>query len=360
MLNINLLFQYDFVLKWKDIVVLEFNVNQESLQVVNSEYLPMNIQGKVESFDMIKKFCSDRILMYNRDYSKEILTSCGIDDSSPLAICFVCMALSFRDNYWICKKRDVMTWSEVSLYTNLFSNEIAYTSLTGETKHINLDDTLFTGELTNKGTRPKCFLRNDGKLYLCKNEIKSEIKAEILSYYVAEAIGIGCSFYTNNKVFEKDCSVCQILTNEHHELIPYRDILSYAGNTDGTVDAYDFIMNVDAYNFCLMQIFDYLTLNTDRNRDNFGLLRFDYNLVSLYPLFDHDSCFKGKSTNGIYFPSGLTFRKTLEKIQKLNVYHNIDIQKIKKNINSSHLADLFKKYKCFNWYESMLVRLDDI
>lgn len=354
-MNNLLLYKYDYFLKWKDTNVLRFNISKKSVELINKSYLPLSISNMPVSFDMITKFCSDRILMLNREYCKEILTSCGIDDQNAISICLVSKGLSFRDNYWIEVSTSNNKWSDVNLYYNEFSNVITKVSITGDYSYVNIGDNIFTGELTNKGTRAKCYYRDNGSLFLFKNEKDREISAEILSYYIASAIGISSSSYFSCDLYNRNCSVCQILTNERFELIPYRDVLS-AYNSN----AYKFVMSIDTYNFVLMQIFDYVTLNIDRNRDNFGLLRRDGQLVSLYPLFDHDSCFKGKGTNGVYFPTGMTFSKTLEYLKSLPIYSQINISGIKSNLSSDSIKNEVLKYLTLEDYRGMISRVDKL
>ena len=302
MLNKEMLFKYDYILFWKDTPVIKFNPNRRVAEVINKNLLPYTCFNTNSPYEMITSFCSNRVLMTNRKYCKEILTSCLIDNQTDIGINLIGMGLSFRDNYWIRKARSNETWGSVNLYNNKFSNKIAKVALTGEPEVIDINDDFYTGELTGKGTRAKCFVRDEtSHIFLYKNETRSEIDSEIL----AVAIGVPCSPYKFDILFNTFCSTCQIMTNEDIEMIPFRDILEYCNNNQQT--AYNFFVNVDAYNFTLMQIFDYITLNTDRNRDNYGLLRYKGNLVSLYPLFDHDSCFKGKNANGVYFPTKITF-----------------------------------------------------
>lgn len=120
------------------------------------------------------------------------------------------------------------------------------------------------------------------------------------------------------------------------------------------------MMSVDAYNFILMQIFDYVTLNIDRNRDNFGLLRRNGIIVSMYPLYDHDSCFKGKGTNAVYFPSGKTFASTLDFIKSTAVYKTLNTNLIKYNLMSSNLRDILLGYITNEDYNAMLARVKNL
>lgn len=359
-----------YYLKYKDIVVLAFNTISKSVIVYNQELLPIQIQNKINSYDMIKVFCSGRLLMMNREYCKEILTACGIDDQSDVNICVISRALSFRDNYWICSAESNEIWDNINLYHNKFSLSISKVALTGDMEDITIEDSigdnLYTGELTNKGTRAKCFIRNNNNIYLIKSETQDEISSEIISSYIAIGFNLNCSKYQYIKYLNKNCSMCQITTSEIDEMIPCRDIMEYYEETATSFknNTYKTFFRVDTLGFIKMQLFDYVTLNTDRNRDNYGILRRNGQMLSLYPIFDHDSCFKGKSTNGIYFPAGLTFGKTLEMIKsEYNKYYKLLYPQfvfLNKYLSSKDFKSMFLTYKSKDVYDSMMNRVNDL
>lgn len=82
------------------------------------------------------------------------------------------------------------------------------------------------------------------------------------------------------------------------------------------------------------------------------------------PLFDHDSCFKGKSVNGIYFPTTLSFADTLNllKTNLTTVYEKC--QPDLKRLYSFTLTGGFKKYflQFFteNMYDALIKRIRDV
>lgn len=355
----------EYCLKYRNDIVFKFNIDQKTIVMVNSNLLPISLQNKPVSFDLVQKFCSDRILTLNRGYCKEILTACGIEDQSDINICIMCRALSFRDNYWISRTNKKETWEEFNLYNNNFSLNISHIALTGNMQHADMvDDKVFTGELTGKGTKAKCYYRTDNKVVMIKNETRAEILSEVITYYIAQALGIACSRYEIRNMFGKECSVCEILTCDDRELVPCRDILSYYNTNQMNYQGeyYAFFMKVDPINFIRMQILDYVVLNTDRNRDNFGLLVYRGKMLGMYPLFDHDSCFKGKSPNGNYFPTGITFSKTLEllKTKYYQYYSTIDTVRFREIIGSSTFKETFLKCKSAEEYDSMMRRVNNL
>ncbi len=360
----------DFYSKYKDSIVLVFNIETKSLKVINPRMLPLSIANREHTYDMIRVFCSSRLLMMNREYCKEILTACGICDQSDVNICIMSRALSFRDNYWICAADSNETWKTINLYNNEFSIPVGKVALTGDMDNITveniIDDQLYTGELTNKGTRAKCYMREDGNIYLLKSESYKEIASEVISPYIAYALGLDCAIYKYIKRFGQDCSVCQITTSETREMIPCRDVMEYYGESKMNSESmtYNAFIGVDAINFIKMQLFDYITLNIDRNRDNYGLLSQNGKFVSLYPVFDHDFCFKGKSVEGFYFPSGLTFKKTLSMIKlKYSQQYQFVYSRLlqaKSFLESQNFKGVFLKYKTQKEYDGMMGRVNDL
>ena len=365
----DLFYKTEYCVKYKDEIVFKFVPYNQAFQMVNPSLVPFSLHSTPVSYDMVRKFCADRILMLNREYCKELLAACGVHDQNDVTICIVCKGLSFRDNYWICKTKSKLTWSEVNLYHNESSLEISKVSLTGnmteaEISNISVEN-LLTGALTAKGVRAKCFIRENGNLYLYKAETFPEIASEIVSYHIATALKLPCTKYWMDYMFDRECSVCQIFTSPETELIACRDILSaYNSTVDHNSKYYEMFMYFDADNFMKMQIFDYVTLNTDRNRDNFGFLRQDGQIIGLYPIYDHDSCFKGKSVNGIYFPTSLTFAYTLEllKTKYHNNYKKIyhDIVEFKEEMKSERIKKIFTQYKSVEEYESMVERIENL
>ncbi|MDE7477658.1 MAG: hypothetical protein K2M91_06880 [Lachnospiraceae bacterium] len=349
---------------YKDIKVLSFNIKTYKIELMNKDYIPVCIRHKdgVYSFDSIRQFCSVRVLSMNRANCKEILTSCGVEDRSDINICIMSRALSFRDNYWIKSELSNEKWCNINLYANSFSGQVAQVALTGVTDTIDMSDRLYTGELSNKGTRPKCFIRRDNDILLFKEETVEEIKSEIVSAVIASVLGLKSpTRYWYERLLERNCSVCKILTSESSELVHYRDIMSYNNEVIMSYNSssYKFLMSLDTEQFLLMQIFDYITLNTDRNRDNFGVEMCNNDFVGLYPVYDHDSCFKGKGTNGLYFPTGITFNKTIKFLKSLNEYNLVRarVNRAVEYFSSDKFKEIFLKFKSLQIYELMLKRL---
>lgn len=353
----------DFYLMYRDIPVALFNTDTGLYTVKHPSMLPFGVKEDT-SFTAIQKFCSNRILMMNRKYCKEILTSCGIDDQSDLNICIVCHGLSFRDCYWIKEIGSTLTWNDINLWNNEFSESISNTALTGESTSVIINDTVFTGELTNKGTRAKCFIRDNEKILLIKEETKREIFAELTVSIIADALGVPCTKYSYQSVKGRDCSVCEIQTDVNTEMLDAREVLLHFNESAFKLesDSYKYFVENGKDEFILMQLFDYITLNTDRNRDNFALMKKNGCVVGLYPLFDHDSCYKGKSINAHYFVTGVSFKETLNYLKKTYDLLKFEtrINKVKEVIEEENFSNQLKLVLGEDYYNGIKERVNGI
>lgn len=355
----------NYLLMYRDIPIVKFNTDTKDSIILHPSFLPFG-QRKIENgWNIIRSFCADRMLLTNRKYCKEILISCLINDQSDVNICLISRALSFRDNYWIKQENSKETWENINLYNNPFSAEISYTALTGETCSVSIGDEIYTGELTSHGTRAKCYIRQNGNIYLAKAETLDEIASEILSSHIADFLGINATKYSNTSLYGKNVSICKIETNELREMISCRDILKNFGcKMKIDTNYYDFFIENCKNDFIKMQVFDYLTLNTDRNRDNFALEKCKNKIVGLYPLFDHDSCFKGKNFNAYYFVTGLSFNDTFEFLLERYEDNIINMKDSIYNLYNNITKNEEFKYEFLSLkneeiYNSFLARIDN-
>ncbi|MCI9077445.1 MAG: type II toxin-antitoxin system HipA family toxin [Lachnospiraceae bacterium] len=351
-----------YCLKYKDETVLVFNTKSENVHIIKHELLPLSIINKEPLYGMIKSFCAGRVMARNRKNYNWILKICGLAGNNEINICIKSEAASLRDNYWICRADSNEKWKDVSLYRNMMPTHIGKVALTGIAEGSNIITRFSAGELMNKGTKAKCFLRNGKKIFMCKAETEEEINSEVISYYIAKALGLPSVRYNKTKYMGMSCSICRIMTSEENEMVPCRDVLEHYDETRLHINSltYKYFMETDPLNFIRMQLFDYITLNTDRNRDNYGLLMRNRKAVALFPVFDHDSCFKGKSANGIYFPSGITFHKTICVLKEMykSEYGQLkpDIIKLNEYIRSGSFKKMFFEYKTEQDYLKMLNR----
>lgn len=356
----------DYDLKYRDVSVIRFNPTTQSVRVLQPELLPYSIQNHETSYGMINRFCASRIMMLNRPNYKELLLACKIDDQKPVPICIAVSGLSFTDNYWICRSSHNRKWDDVNLFENEFSPDISQVALTGKLKVYDYNwDGIYTGELTLKGSRRKGVFREADKIILYKNETSEEISSEVCSSIVADVMGIEASEYRATTKFNLGCSACEIATASGKELISFREIMEHNDEYKSGIEteSYKQMMQYGGRDFIMMQLFDYVMLNGDRNRDNYGLVRLNGEIAGLYPLFDHDSCFKPKNTDGIYFPTAMSFKDSLAYSKTLYRHDNsiLDGLKVAKEIMyDDSTRDLICEIKSEKHYDGIVSRLNDL
>lgn len=349
----------------KNIPVLEFSPYTETMKFLNRNEAPFSIRSAPEEYETIRAFCASRILRQDRKFRDVIIQSCNVINSSPVSLALTSGALTFRDSYWLRDRIGAERWADVNLYANLLSKELAETALTGEESSIRLFDEnagSISGELTGLGTKAKCFFKEGGHICMAKALSSDQITAEILSHTVAAEMGLSSAVYTREIIFDTDCSVCHIRTNENVELITARDILMhYDCPMKIDTDYYRLFMKVDPLNFLRMQLFDYITLNIDRNRDNFALYMENGKVRGLYDIFDHDACFRGLSPSATYFVTGTTFIEMLRVFKE--TYADLleqvmpDVLRLKQYLENEGLS-LFQRHGKATWLTGMLDRIN--
>lgn len=305
----------EYLLMHKNDIVVSFNNMKNTVIVLNKELLPFSMRRDKLTFDDILIFCVNRVIPRNRAYRNQILQACGIGSNiSDFDLCVEAKALSLRDCYWIKDAYDCSRWEDVNLYDKQLESGVAYTGVSGRVVMAEDAVNLVTGELTLNGTRPKSCISNGRDIVLTKHLSNDEICIEGLSSMLADLVGIESAYYMPANHAGIECSACKLLTSKSVELIPCRDIMIRFRETVSGINTntFKYFMEEDKEKFIKMFLFDYITLNIDRNRDNYGLLQRDGQIEGLFPLFDHDQCFKGKSVDAIYFPMQLTFKESLE------------------------------------------------
>ncbi len=354
-----------YYLMHKNTPVIEFSPYNETARFLNRNLAPFSIRRMPDRFEVIRLFCASRVLQESRKHRDTIIISCNIINATPVSLCLTCYGLSLRDCYWFKEVKGLETWKEVNLYSNPLSQELAEAALTGEETSIPpFGDKVYqlSAELTARGTMAKCYFKKDRQIFLAKALDPDAITAEQLSHAIASALHVPSAQYRKETVFDTPCSVCQIRTNENVELITAGDVLmNYACTMNFESDFYKLFMKVDPLNFVRMQLFDLITLNINRNKDNFALYTENDKLQGMYDLFDHDACFKGLSENAVYFVTGTRFTKSYlmlrENYREVLDHVKPDLQNLHRFLTEEGLL-LFQRCDKMKWYNGVLRRTE--
>ena len=354
-----------YYLMHKNTPVMEFSPYTETARFLNRDQAPLSIRKMPDRFEAVRLFCASRVLQESRKHRDTIIISCNIINATPVSLCLTCYGLSLRDSYWFKETTGQETWKDVNLYTNPLSENLAEAALTGEETSVSpFGDKVYqlAAELTSRGTKAKCYLKKGRQIYLAKAMEPEEIIAETLSHAIASAMHAPSAHYRKARIFDTECSVCPIRTNENVELVTAGDVMmNFACTMTFGTDFYNLFMKVDPLNFARMQLFDMITLNINRNKDNFALYAENGKIQGMYDLFDHDACFQGLSENAVYFVTGMRFTKSYLTLRKMypEVLEQLrpDLMNLHRFLKEEGLS-LFQRCDKMSWYDGVLRRTE--
>lgn len=245
-------------------------------------------------------WCASRILTLDRQYIKAILNSLGASQSftdkerANIALSYRCLSLT--DVYWIRKKREKVSFSDVNLYENHLDNAFVDVSLKG--KHLSIQNNHlekgfeeFAKDLSTNGCYPKAWIRNGDYFQLYKDGGKPIVENEVLASKICQCFNCRQVVYSLGKYDGEDVSVSSIMTSKEYSIVSREAFDIYAANKD--IDPLKYILKLDSYSYYMMNILDYLIGNTDRHWGNWGLLvnNKTNKPVSLHPLMDFNQSF---------------------------------------------------------------------
>lgn len=284
-----------YLLMNKDHIVAEI---QESAGVVSEEpilslantyrTLPIGMSG-------FESWLSARQASKHNSHLQRLMTSLGCNTKEGFIS--VTHATSINDTFWVKRDTETMTWKDVSLYSNDFTEVISKLAFEG----VGLAAETFSStspELTCDGSFRKCFrkenefgqFRSNIFLYKRAGEIGEQIEpyCEAMASEIAEIICPGNSVqYQFGNLHEKLASRCNLFTDENNG---YASIAKVFRNTEISAD------NVLQYfsslgceeQFRAMIVTDSICINIDRHNGNYGVL-FDNNSLQvkrMAPVFD--------------------------------------------------------------------------
>lgn len=233
-------------------------------------------------------FLEQRKAPKHRRHIQQLLEQYGCDDIEGFLR--VTHALSLNDTFWVREAGSALTWREVSLYTNPFSEIISAAAFDGIISETDLSAT--SPEFGTDGQYAKCWKREDSGIFLYKSG-SAYYEIEPLSEYLAAQLSArlcpGAVRYDLDFYRGKLVSKCPLFTDETTGLAKAGAVFRGEERTIPELLAYfDSIGGGDA--FRRMCVLDAVILNTDRHYGNFGVL-FDTETLEIRgmaPVFDHN------------------------------------------------------------------------
>ena len=288
-----------YELRHFDIPLLRFRVIDSTyaaeLEIVwvNEEkqnMLPLDMEV---SGDGVFKWLKHRSIPKNRAFVHSFLSKCGLNLNRPLDIIHVSKGLSLNDCYWVVEEGFEGTFAKYNLYENRFSQILALIAFTGYGSSIRTS-LASCPEFTTNGMLPKCWRRENGKIFLYKGgttgayNTGNEPYSEYYAAQITKVMGINAIDYNLSKWRGELCSTCELFTSKKYSFLPVGRVVR-SGGMNAVAAYYQSLGEEYLEALHDMLVFDAVVCNTDRHFGNFGFLvdNETNEIVAPAPLFDH-------------------------------------------------------------------------
>ena len=245
-----------------------------------------------------------RALPLNRTHAKDILNSIKVSQTNSIAICKKCHAVSLSDTFWIKESSENLSWKDINLFQNKFSEALASIALIGSNKRDN--GRMLTPELTTQGTVAKAWWKIDQDVYLYKIARKEIPASQILDVLQVDHVNYEeASKQELEKMDLKDLTTIiknteeilvksKLISSENCALVTFEEFSEYCEFHE--LNPYKEVLTLDRKHYNEMNIVDYILNNDDRHIANWGFFMNTETgqLGGLHPLLDHDHAFSEK------------------------------------------------------------------
>ena len=151
--------------------------------------------GGNETADFLESWLAKRITVIGRKTLATIEETKQLDKNDSLRFVKLTHALSLNDVFWLRAAESNLTWKDVNLYSNNFSDELAQLALSNFPKK-SIMFASSSPQYTLKGAMAKCWIRRNNILLLCKIDSKpkkflqSQACMELIASEVAHVFNI--------------------------------------------------------------------------------------------------------------------------------------------------------------------------
>ncbi len=204
-------------------------------------------------------------------------------------------ALGLNDTLWVRKADENLTWEQVSLYTNKFTDVAAQTAFTRGLQVLKLSST--SPEFTSEGSFAKCWIRDKSgciQLYKMGTEGLANAGLEPYSeYYASQLSRLICRSaleYDLHRFKGHLVSSCCMFTDEDNGFVPVYKYLD-SGRSYRLAEILAFMEQLGfGEEFRDMIVLDAVILNPDRHLGNFGFIvdNETFKVKRFAPVFDHN------------------------------------------------------------------------
>ena len=268
-------------------------------RVFQPEHLPVGVSVNKGIADRaaLNKWWTDRSIPASRLGIREALET--LDMTSTKMLLVRCYGLSLSDQYWIYPENSNLTWDQINLFENSFSDDMGDVLFGTQKKADGFD--FSSPDNTSDGCLKKRWKILNGKRCLVKggsNPFRQQPFNEVIATGIMERLGIDHIPYTVMWKEDAPYSVCEDFVTADTELVSAWRIMQTQKKENST-SVYQHFVNcckaLGAPNVVpsldRMIILDYIIANEDRHLNNFGLLRNAETLewLGFAPIFDSGS-----------------------------------------------------------------------
>ncbi|RZT01048.1 HipA domain-containing protein [Cuneatibacter caecimuris] len=276
-----------YILMHKDIPVAEIRLDSATAsvsavgEIFAPSHVPVGIPVKKGKIDRaaLNEWWRGRAIPASRVGLARALEKLKI--ASPQVLLDKCLGLSLSDQYWICPAGRKMAWSDVNFFENAFSEDVGNAlfghPVPGE------GVSLMSPDNTSDGWLKKKWMIINGKRCLLKagsGATQQEPYNEVLATIIMERLGIPHVAYTLTMQEDYPYSVCEDFITSDTELVTAWYIMQSQPKPNH-VSVYQHYLDccekqgIPGIRDSLDQMLtlDYLILNEDRHRNNFGAVR---------------------------------------------------------------------------------------
>lgn len=287
----------------KNMVLARFDIVKEygEEEVQNVKYfeqLPFWITN-------LQTWLSNRSAAKHRSFVKKLLFEMNADTISGFINLTNC--LSLQDTLWVRKEDSELTWEQVNLFENEFSEVMTHLAFDG-TGLYGMQLRTTSPELTTDGAYDKCWVKRNNKTILLKagsigaRNAGLEPYCEVLAsqFYDKFCTSIVYDIETYRK---KVVSSCQSFVTMDYGYKP----ISLWLKDDSSIKTILQIIDkngIDIEQFQRMIVADSVCVNSDRHFGNFGFLvhNDDYHVIQMAPAFDFNMAFSPYAEFEIDYP----------------------------------------------------------
>lgn len=286
--------------------------NRGEVRIYSPQFIPYDLyieewddldthQNNISNF---QHWCATRVLSLDRTHAKAILNAIGAlqspTDADRANIALSCHCVSLTDVFWVREYGENITFDAINLYDHSLSDAIVELSLKGKALTITNQELVtpmdIAHDLSTHGLFPKAWIRQGDTFLLLKDGGADIVRRELLASAICQCFDIPQVIYEEGIYDGEPISRSQIVTTKTRSIVPMRAFEVRCDNED--LDYVQEAIRLDHISYYGMNILDYLTGNTDRHRENWGLwVDNDTNEpISLHPLMDFNQCFGAYDT----------------------------------------------------------------